>query len=104
MCVSYDATLRKAVDEPPASPRDLPTDPNQAWLSQRPVYIPPSAPAGIYMRPLKSGGEVYSAMDMRPQSATSARVDGLRREVARARPQSAAMSAGGAGGSRTPLV
>ena len=98
---SYDATLKRAVDEPPTCPADIPTDPNQAWLTQRPVFHPPSAPAGIYARPLKVGGEVYSAMDMRPLSARSARAEGLRREVANARPQSAAA---GAGGSRTPLV
>jgi hypothetical protein len=73
---NYGATIQRAVLEPPSSAREFLAGPVDLALgsrdAQRPVFHPPSAPAGIYARPLKAGGEIYS----RPGSAASRRSNG----------------------------
>lgn len=89
---SYNATIRRAVQEPPVSAHEFLSGPIDLSLgsrdAQRPVFHPPSAPAGIYARPLKAGGEIYS----RPSSATSRRPLGSTTAHGGVRPQSAGPS------------
>ena len=93
----YSSTVQRAVEEPPSSAREFLSGPIDLNLgsrdAQRPVFHPAGATGGIYARPLKAGGEIFS----RPSSASASR-RAAGHGAAGARPQSA-----GPLGSRAPL-